>query len=293
MQNMFRKCKISGGRKGDRTATALCVKTWHLHEKYVKMSEINVKKRDSGMIRAAFCDDDRSVLNELQVLMDGYREERNQKIICTAFNSPLELIAQIEKGMRFDVLFLDVLMPGVDGIETAQEIRAYDSAMKIIFLTSSAEYAVQSYTVNAYFYQMKPICQENFYRLMDSVIGECEKAQKENLIIKSRRGVTQIELDQLIYCEVRSRTLAFHMQNGEVIEGAGGMDDLSRQLAEYDNFLRVHRSYLVNMEYIKTISYKAVLMINQDEIPVPHGKCSEIKNQYLEYVFSKGQMVFR
>ncbi len=245
------------------------------------------------MIRAAFCDDDRSVLNELQVLMDSYRGERNQKITCTAFYSPLELIAQIEKGMRFDVLFLDVLMPGVDGIETAQEIRAYDSAMKIIFLTSSAEYAVQSYTVNAYFYQMKPICPENFYRLMDSVIEEREKAQKKNLIIRSKRGVTQIDLDHLVYCEVCSRTLVFHMQSGELIEGAGRMDDLNRQLAEYDNFLRVHRSYLVNMEYIQTISYKVVRMINQDEIPVPHGRCSEIKNQYLDYAFSKGQMVFQ
>ena len=112
------------------------------------------------MIKAAFCDDDLSVLNELHVLMDNYRVERNQEITYTAFHSPLELIAQIEKGMRFDILFLDVLMPGVNGIETAQEIREYDSAMKIIFLTSSAEYAVESYTVNAYFYQLKPIWPE-------------------------------------------------------------------------------------------------------------------------------------
>ena len=122
------------------------------------------------MIKAAFCDDDLSVLNELHVLMDNYRVERNQEITYTAFHSPLELIAQIEKGMRFDILFLDVLMPGVNGIETAQEIREYDSAMKIIFLTSSAEYAVESYTVNAYFYQLKPIWPESFYRLMDSVL---------------------------------------------------------------------------------------------------------------------------
>ena len=112
------------------------------------------------MIKAAFCDDDLSVLNELHVLMDNYRVERNQEITYTAFHSPLELIAQIEKGMRFDILFLDVLMPGVNGIETAQEIREYDSAMKIIFLTSSAEYAVESYTVNAYFYQLKPLAGE-------------------------------------------------------------------------------------------------------------------------------------
>ena len=94
-----------------------------------------------------------------------------------------------------------------------------------------------------------------------------------------------------MYCEVQGRTLVFHMQNDEQLESVGSMDDLSRQLAKYNNFLRAHRSYLVNMEYIKTISSKAILMVNQDEIPVPHGKCSEIKNQYLEYAFSKDQVV--
>ena len=243
------------------------------------------------MIKAAFCDDDLSVLNELHVLMDNYRVERNQEITYTAFHSPLELIAQIEKGMRFDILFLDVLMPGVNGIETAQEIREYDSAMKIIFLTSSAEYAVESYTVHAYFYQLKPIWPESFYRLMDSVLKECAQEQRRSLILRCKSGITQISLDRLMYCEVQGRTLVFHMQNGEQLESVGSMDDLSGQLAKYNNFLRAHRSYLVNMEYIKTISSKAILMVNQDEIPVPHGKCSEIKNQYLEYAFSKDQVV--
>ena len=205
------------------------------------------------MIKAAFCDDDLSVLNELHVLMDNYRVERNQEITYTAFHSPLELIAQIEKGMRFDILFLDVLMPGVNGIETAQEIREYDSAMKIIFLTSSAEYAVESYTVNAYFYQLKPIWPESFYRLMDSVLKECAQEQRRSLILRCKSGITQISLDRLMYCEVQGRTLVFHMQNGEQLESVGSMDDLSGQLAKYNNFLRAHRSYLVNMEYIKTI----------------------------------------
>ena len=155
------------------------------------------------MIKAAFCDDDLSVLNELHVLMDNYRVERNQEITYTAFHSPLELIAQIEKGMRFDILFLDVLMPGVNGIETAQEIREYDSAMKIIFLTSSAEYAVESYTVNAYFYQLKPIWPESFYRLMDSVLKECAQEQRRSLILRCKSGITQISLTGL--CTVRSR----------------------------------------------------------------------------------------
>ena len=121
------------------------------------------------MIQIGFCDDDPSVLDELHELLGSYRTEHNADIAPTAFQSPFELLASIEKGARFDILLLDVLMPGENGIEAAREIRQYDSNVKIIFLTSSAEFAVQSYTVGAYFYQLKPIWPESFFRLMDSV----------------------------------------------------------------------------------------------------------------------------
>ena len=119
--------------------------------------------------------DDLSVLDELHELLGSYRAEHNADIAPTAFQSPFELLASIEKGARFDILLLDVLMPGENGIEAAREIRQYDSNVKIIFLTSSAEFAVQSYTVGAYFYQLKPIWPESFFRLMDSVIAACSR----------------------------------------------------------------------------------------------------------------------
>ena len=75
------------------------------------------------MLRIGFCDDDLSVLNTLQVLLDRYRVDRNADLSSAAFQSPLELIAEIEKGLRFDILLLDVLMPGENGMEAAREIR--------------------------------------------------------------------------------------------------------------------------------------------------------------------------
>lgn len=242
------------------------------------------------MIKIAICDDDLSVLNEIKALYEQYRIERNQELMCEIFHSPLELLAEIEKGMRLDVLFLDVLMPGEDGISVAGEIRQYDDTVKIIFLTSSSEYAVESYTVGAYFYQIKPICAEKFFQLMDSVISECEKVQKCNLILRCKGGITRIDLKRLEYCEVIGRTLWFHLENGKVLESVGSLDELCSKLAHYDNFLRPHRSFLINMEYIQSISYKAITMDDLAQIPIPHGKCSEIKNRYLEYAFSRKQV---
>lgn len=240
----------------------------------------------------AVCDDDVSVLNQLKELLDQYCKQQNREIGYTAFHSSLELLSEIEKGAHFDALFLDVIMPGMNGTDIAKEIRQYDNVLKIIFLTSSDEFAVQSYTVGAFFYQMKPICQEKFFQLMDSVISDCKKEQQCGLILRCKNGISRIDLDRLEYCEVLGRTLMFHMENGRVLESTGSLDKLQNQLSKYKNFLRPHRSFLVNMEYIRNISYKTITMENLTEIPIPHGKCSEIKNLYLEYVFEGSRHLY-
>ena len=210
------------------------------------------------MIKIAFCDDDMEVLHQMNELLDRYRVERNEDITYAAFQSPFELLTEIEKGIRPDILFLDVVMPGQNGMDVAKEIRQYDTNMKIIFLTSSPEFAVESYSVGAYFYQLKPIWEDSFFRLMDEVLG---------------------------------RKLLFHLENGAVLESAGSLDDLAGQLMQYSNFFRPHRSFLVNMEYIQNISSRSIKMVNDAEIPIPHGKCSEIKNTYMEYAFNGEQAV--
>lgn len=243
------------------------------------------------MIKIAFCDDDMEVLHQMNELLDRYRVERNEDITYAAFQSPFELLTEIEKGIRPDILFLDVVMPGQNGMDVAKEIRQYDTNMKIIFLTSSPEFAVESYSVGAYFYQLKPIWEESFFRLMDSVLAECEKKKKNSLILRSKDGITRIDLRQLEYCEVLGRKLLFHLENGAVLESAGSLDDLAVQLMQYSNFFRPHRSFLVNMEYIQNISSRSIKMVNDAEIPIPHGKCSEIKNTYMEYAFNGEQAV--
>ena len=243
------------------------------------------------MIKIAFCDDEMEVLHQMNELLDRYRVERNEDITYAAFQSPFELLTEIEKGIRPDILFLDVVMPGQNGMDVAKEIRQYDTNMKIIFLTSSPEFAVESYSVGAYFYQLKPIWEESFFRLMDSVLAECEKKKKNSLILRSKDGITKIDLQQLEYCEVLGRKLLFHLENGAVLESAGSLDDLAGQLMQYSNFFRPHRSFLVNMEYIQNISSRSIKMVNDAEIPIPHGKCSEIKNTYMEYAFNGEQAV--
>ena len=210
------------------------------------------------MIQIAFCDDDQTVLDQLSALLEKYRAQRCVQIQCTAFRSPLDLLAEIEKGTRYDILFLDVIMPAENGITAAKEIRQYDNVVKIIFLTSSAEFAVESYVVGAYFYQLKPIWEDSFFRLTDSVIAECRRADQRSLILRCKTGISRIDLDQLLYCEVLGRTLLFHLVDGTVLESTGSMDELARQLTPHESFLRTHRSFLVNTDLLSSGNQAAV-----------------------------------
>ncbi len=234
------------------------------------------------MIKVAFCDDDQLVLNDLCAFFDHYRAKSDYRIECVAFSSPLELMAEIEKGARYDILFLDILMPGETGINVAAEIRGYDTNVKIIFLTSSQEYAVQSYTVGAHYYQLKPVREENFIWLMDSAIMQCEKEREDSLILRCKDGITRIGLRKLEYCEVNHRTLFIHLVGGKILESIGSLDELSKQLELYGCFLRPHRSYLINLDHVQNLTYHSITMSSSVKIPLARGKYHEVKDAYLK-----------
>ena len=150
---------------------------------------------------------------------------------------------------------------------------------------------MESYAVDAWYYQLKPIRQEDFFRLMDSACAACSKEQTHSLILRSKNGIVRVELEKLVYCEVMGRTLTFHLNSGVVLESMGRLDDLCDQLMPYPNFLRPHRSFLINMEYIANIAARSITMQDGAEVPVPHGKYSELKNRYLSYIFDRKKAV--
>lgn len=242
------------------------------------------------MKKIAFCDDEASVLFEIQKILNRY-QTIDPEITYTAYQSPIELLADIEKGISYDVIFLDVLMPGENGIETAGEIRKYDTEVKIIFLTSSTEFAVQSYAVGAYYYQLKPISEDVFLQLLQSVLAKCKQEQEDSLILRCKNGITRIELHKLEYCEVIHRTIFFHLINKTVLESTGNLDELSRQLTCDGRFLRPHRSYLVNLEHVHSLSFRGITMSCMAQIPIPRGKYNEFKNKYLEYACNNRKVI--
>ena len=138
------------------------------------------------MLKIGFCDNDSNVLEELTNWIENYRKKGNQNIEYVLFKSPLEVLTYLEKGGFLEVLFSETAMAGMNGIRMAREIRLMDNHIKLIFLTSTAEYAVESYRVKTYFYQLKPICPKELDELMDRILLERETEEKDFFILKLR-----------------------------------------------------------------------------------------------------------
>lgn len=242
-------------------------------------------------MRVAACDDDVKFLQELSGLLNVYEEENNCSVEYKLYTNPLELVTQIERGVHYDVILLDIFMSGINGIQCAKDIRNYDNPVKIIFLTSSTEFAVESYSVKAYQYLLKPICKENLFMVLRSLEREIDAAEQYNFIFRSKTGITKIALSKLEYCEVINRKIILHLINGDECECSFRMNDLEEKLKDFGMFLKPHRSFLVNMNHIRTLNTHSIIMECGVKIPVPREKYAQIKQIYMEYIFQSSDSI--
>lgn len=241
------------------------------------------------LIKIAICDDDVLELKKLERFLNEYKAKHRLPFDMDywLFNSGDELLKSIESSFHFDIIVLDVLMPLINGIETAKEIRQHDQISKIIFLTSSAEFAVESYTVKAFHYLLKPIEKEDFFRVIQSAFDELFDLENKHLVVDAKSGLVRVYLCNLVYVEIIGRTLYYHLRNGGVLEEPGSMNELTQKLLPFEEFYKPHRSYIVNMEYISNITATGIYTITVSQIPIPQKGYAAVKKAYFDYSFKK------
>lgn len=236
------------------------------------------------MIQIAVCDDNIDELSNMVQLINKYRISRNINCEYAVFPNGFELISAIEKGKRFDIYCLDIIMPGFMGIDVAKEIRTFDKTAPILFFTSSSEFALESYSVKAINYVLKPISKEKFFFTLDEVLEQI-KAEKDQdaFIVKSKDGIHKILISNLVFVEVIGRNVLYHMQSGKIIECSESFNNVCDNLLKYKCIIKPHRSYLINMQYVDSINNHQVTLQSLSSVPIAQGKTREIKQQYLNY----------
>lgn len=240
------------------------------------------------MLRIAICDDDRKVTTSVCEMLNIFFAEKGVKPALTVFEQGVALAEATERGERFDIILLDVIMPGINGIETAEEIRLYDEDVKIIFLTSSSEFAVDSYAVGAFYYMLKPIWKDSFYKIIAKAFSALKSRQEDSILLSIRGRIIRILLSDLVYCEVINKNLFYHLAVGEVLETTGSMAELEQKLQRYSTFQKIHRSYVVNLQHIEAFSVKEITLDTKDVLPIARGRFEEIRRAWLSLPFEGG-----
>ncbi len=236
------------------------------------------------MLQIAVCDDNIDDLSNMVQLINLYRISKNFCCEYAVFPNGLELISVLEKGKRFDIYFLDIIMPGFMGIDVAKEIRVFDKTAPIIFFTSSPEFALDSYSVKAINYVLKPISKEKLFFTFDEVLEQIKaEKDKDAIIVKSNEGIQKILISNLVFAEVIGRNVLYHLHSGKVIECTEPFSSVCHNLLKYRCFIKPHRSYLVNMQYVDTIENHQITLQTISSVPIAQGKAREIKQQYLNY----------
>ena len=236
-------------------------------------------------MRIAICDDDKDELSHISSMIGTYKQERCAPVICKAFQSATELLATSKAG-EYDLYLLDVMMPGVDGMETAKELRSFDSSAAIVFLTSSPEFAVESYKYKAQDYLLKPANAERLFPILDALL---EKQQKpgDGLSVKTKCGIARILFERLSHVEVVTKQVYFHLSDGSVRETTASLAKFEDALLSHPEFVRVHRAYIVNLWQVAELAASEIITLSGKKIPVSRQNYVKVRDAYVEQMFCR------
>ena len=239
------------------------------------------------MIHIAICDDSKQERQILAALFKRYQELHATPLQIHIFQNGFSLLDAIDQGKRFDITILDILMPGENGIEIARNIRASGTDTEIIFLTSSPEYAVDSYEVKAQNYLLKPVTEEKFFASIDSILAELDEKDTASFIIyTTEKQYSRIRVSSLVYGEVTHRTITLHLADQTMISAVMTFTEFQDILKAYPDFIYPHRSYAVNMNYIQYVTKSDIILPDGQKIPLSRNNYTKISEQFLNFAYT-------
>lgn len=193
----------------------------------------------------------------------------------------------LENGCDFDLIFLDIQMKQPDGMETARLLRQRGNQSLLVFVTVLKECVFEAFEVQAYDYLVKPLDRRHFKKLMDRAVNFLKQNAAESIVIQRRISCEVILLSQIVYCEVIGRKIYIHLAEGKTTVYYERMESLERRLD--GRFFRCHRSYLVNLDYIRGCSGGRVRLQQGEEIPVSRLRERDLTQALLRHM--KGRNV--
>lgn len=244
------------------------------------------------MLKIALCDDEPGQRSLTGGLLREYMEQRPSLAArLTVVSSGEELLEQAEAEGGFDLYVLDVIMPELSGIDVGVKLRELGSGAPIIYLTTSPDYAVDSYLAQAFYYILKPVDRSQLFEVLDRAAALLEKRRAVSMPIKTKSGVRLAPLDEILYVELAGRLARYHLTGGETVDSMtlhGPFQAEIAPLLEDARFVLCGSSFAVNLHYVTAVDKGELTVGNHFSIPLPRRLVTQVKKQWGEYWLKGG-----
>ncbi len=238
------------------------------------------------MLSIAVCDDEIRECCRLSTMIREFLEERGLSCSLRRFRSGRDLLNAAEK---FDLIFLDILMEGVDGMETARRLWERESGSLLVFVSSSRDYVFEAYDVEAFQYLLKPVEAEKLKQVLLRALLKLKKHPQEFLVIQKDRQKRKLFLDDILYFEIRGRVIEAH--GTEAVFSYYGQIGLLEQSLKGKGFFRCHKGYLVNLRHVDGYDRQEAFLDNGERLVIAKRRWEEFGKELLAFMRQEGGLL--
>ncbi len=236
------------------------------------------------MLKISVCDDQLNELSIVNQLLSEFNASYSSIQIRT-YSSSIELSQDIDVLTSTDAFLLDIVMPQMSGIELAKLIRSHNKDASIVFLTTSTDYALDAYGVEALQYLLKPVRKDDLFKTLHKCLRIAEV--KESMFsIQTRSELIPVKINDIRYVEYKDHFLFFCVKN-EVIKSKfyrSAFSVVINELFEHKDFTLSHRSYLVNMRHVNKMHVTSFEMDNQKHVPISSSRKIQVRHEYMNFL---------
>ena len=244
-------------------------------------------KGGGELISVAIVDNEESERLYLQLLLRKYAESTGETFHISLFESGFLFLEQA-RIRNFELIFLDVDLPEMDGLETARKFRSINSSAVVIFVTNIARYAIHGYEVNALDYILKPLSYEAFFLKVPKAIAQCRRNRRNKVAIKTRNGQNVFLAASVIYVESDGHHLIYHTEQGD-FPSYGTMKEVETMLPK-ENFFRCNSGYIVNLSFVTGCDGTILSLQGNIKIEISRARKKDFFQALQHYYFEGGPL---
>lgn len=239
------------------------------------------------MLRIALCDDNADHRTHIAGLLDEYLSQQvDTPARTTVFSSAAELLAAVKSAGSFDLYLLDVVMPEMSGIDLGLRLREMGDEGLIVYLTTSAEYAVDSYQARAFHYLLKPLDQDSLFPVLEQATETLRRQRTETILVKTPEALLRLPLHEILYAELYNRAIRYHLTGERTVDTVslrGSFHTAVASLVEHPAFVLCGASFAVNLDHVRAVRKNGAVLKNGRELLLPAKACTTLKTAWLTY----------